>query len=66
MKWFMGLSFAPALLHPLLFVAWWAVLLIWANGQKKAPHRMAVLRDAGEHGFAHPYDNPQSGRNQGG
>ena len=36
MKWFMALSFAPALLHPLLFVAWWAVLLIWAKGQKES------------------------------
>lgn len=36
MKWFMALSFAPALLHPLLFVAWWAALLIWANGQKES------------------------------
>ena len=36
MKWFMALSFAPAVLHPLTFLAWWAALLIWATGQKES------------------------------
>ena len=29
MKWIMAVSFVPAMMNPVLFLAWWIALTVW-------------------------------------